>query len=108
MKKNLTEPSMLPEYKKVLDTFGLKHMGEGCYSWNGYWLVSYYGDKDFSMWAVMKDIRKELIKHDPFTSLGSCEYMSPEELQERISNIIKKYNQTKEEIKLENLQKDFK
>ena len=107
MKKNLTEPSMLPEYKKVLDAFGLKHMGEGCYSWNGYWLVSYYGDKDFSMWAVMKDIRKDCMKHDPFISLGGCEYMSPEELEKRISDIIRKYKQVKEEIKLENLQKDF-
>ena len=108
MKKNLNEPSMLPEYKKVLDTFGLKHTGDGRYSWNGYWLVSYYGDKKFSMWAVMKSIRKDWIKNDPFISLGVCEYMSPEELEKRISDIIKKYNQVKEEIKLENLQKDFK
>ena len=43
---------MLPEYKKVLDKFGLKHTGDGCYSWNGHWLVSYYGDEKFSMWAV--------------------------------------------------------
>ena len=45
MKKNLNEPSMLPKYKKVLDKFGLKHTGDGCYSWNGHWLVSYYGDE---------------------------------------------------------------
>jgi hypothetical protein len=108
MKKNLNEPSMLPEYKKVLDAFGLKYLGDGCYSWNGHWLVSYYGDKDFCMWAVMQGIRKEWIKNDPFISLGGCECMSPEELEERISGIIKKYNQVKEEIKLENLQKDFK
>lgn len=108
MKKNLNEPSMLPEYKKVLDTFGLKYMGEGWYSWNGYWLVSYYGDKKFCMWAFMKDIRKDWIKWESFTSLGTCEFMSPEELQERISDIIKKYKQANEEIKLENLQKDFK
>lgn len=99
---------MLPEYKKVLDAFGLKHTGDGCYSWNGHWLVSYYGDKDFSMWAVMKGIRKDWMKNDPFITLGGCECMSPEELAERISDIIKKYNQVKEEIKLENLQKDFK
>lgn len=108
MKNELDEPSMLPEYKKVLDAFGLKHTGDGCYSWNGHWLVSYYGDKKFSMWAVMKGIRKEWMKNDPFTSLSGCECMSPEELKERISDIIKKYNQVKEEIKLENLQKDFK
>ena len=54
---------MLPEYKKVLDTFGLKHTGDGCYSWNGHWLVSYYGDENFCMWAVMKDIRKEWMKN---------------------------------------------
>ena len=108
MKNELDEPSMLPEYKKVLDTFGLKHVGDGCYSWNGHWLVSYYGDKDFSMWAVMQGIRKEWIKNDPFISLGGCECMSPEELQERISNIIRQYNQAKEEIKLDNIQKDFK
>jgi hypothetical protein len=48
------------------------------------------------------------MKNDPFISLGGCECMSPEELEERISGIIKKYNQVKEEIKLENLQKDFK
>lgn len=36
---------MLPEYKKVLDKFGLKHTGDGCYSWNGHWLASYYGDE---------------------------------------------------------------
>ena len=107
---NNDEPSMLPEYKKVLDTFGLKHTDNGCYSWNGYWLVSYYGDKEFCMWAVMSGIRKEWLKqkHDPFTDLGSCECMSPEELQERLSNIIRQYNQAKEEIKLENLEKDFK
>lgn len=108
MKNELDEPSMLPEYKKVLDTFGLKYTNEGYYSWNGYWLVSYYGDKDFCMWAVMKDVRKDWIGSNPFTNLGHCEYMSPEELQERISNIIKKYHQAKEEIKLEKLQKDFK
>lgn len=107
MKKNLNEPSILPEYKKVLDTFGLKHIGDGCYSWNGHWLVSYYGDKTFSMWAVMQGIRKDWMKHDPFISLSGCEYMSPEELEKRISDIIRKYNQAKEEIKLENLQKDF-
>ena len=99
---------MLPEYKKVLDKFGLKHTGDGCYSLNGHWLVSYYGDKKFSMWAVMQGIRKDWMKHDPFISLGECEYMSPEELEKRISDIIRKYNQVKEEIKLENLQKDFK
>ena len=103
---------MLPEYKKVLDAFGLKHTGDGCYSWNGHWPVSYYGDKKFSMWAVMKDINKDFLKHepfsyDPFISLGGCEFMSPEELQERISDMIKKYHQVKEEVKLENLQKDF-
>lgn len=108
MKNEIDEPSMLPEYKKVLDTFGLKHTGNGCYSWNGNWLVSYYGDKEFCMWAVMTGVRKEWIKHDPFIELGGCESMSPEELQERISDIIRKYNQAKEEIKLENLQKDFK
>ena len=108
MKNELDEPSMLPEYKKVLDTFGLKHTGNGCYSWNGYWLVSYYGDKEFCMWAVMKGIRKEWINRDPFISLSSCECLSPEELKEQISDIIRKYNQAKEEIKLENLQKDFK
>lgn len=47
MKNELDEPSMLPEYKKVLDAFGLKYMGKGCYSWNGNWLVSYYGNKKF-------------------------------------------------------------
>ena len=99
---------MLPEYKKVLDTFGLKHIGDGHYSWNGHWLVSYYGDKDFSMWAVMRGVRKNYMKDDPFISLGGCEFMSPEKLEERITDILKKYNQTKEEIKLENLQKDFK
>lgn len=99
---------MLPEYKKVLDKFGLKHTGDGCYSWNGNWLVSYYGNKNFCMWAVMKGIRKEWMKNDPFTSLSVCECMSPEELEKRISDIIRKYNQAKEEIKLENLQKDFK
>lgn len=60
------------------------------------------------MWAVMRGVRKEWMKHDPFISLGGCECMSPEELQERISNIIRQYNQAKEEIKLDNLQKDFK
>ena len=60
------------------------------------------------MWAVMQGIRKEWIKNDPFISLGGCECMSPEELEERISNIIRQYNQAKEEIKLENIQKDFK
>lgn len=99
---------MLPEYKKVLDAFGLKHTGNGHYSWNGHWLVSYYGDKNFSMWAIMKGIRMGSIKDDPFISLGGNECMSPEELQERISDIIKKYKQANEEIKLENLQKDFK
>ena len=106
MKNELDEPSMLPEYKKVLDAFGLKYMGEGCYSWNGHWLVSYYGDEKFSMWAVMKGIRNEW-KNDPFTSLSCCEFMSPEELQKRISDIIRKYKKAKEKIKLENLQKDF-
>jgi hypothetical protein len=48
------------------------------------------------------------MKHDPFISLGGCECMSPEELQERISEIIRQYNQAKEEIKLDNIQKDFK
>lgn len=108
MKNKQDEPSMLPEYKKVLDTFGLKHTGNGCYNWNGYWLVSYYGDENFCMWAVMQGVRKEWINHDPFISLSSCECLSPEELQEQISDIIRKYNQAKEEIKLENLQKDFK
>lgn len=61
------------------------------------------------MWAVMKNVRKDWIGSNPFTNLGTCEYMSPEELQERISDIIKKkYHQAKEEIKLEKLQKDFK
>lgn len=32
MKNELDEPSMLPEYKKVLDSFGLKHSDNGCYS----------------------------------------------------------------------------
>lgn len=108
MKKNLNEPPMLPEYKKVLDKFGLKHTGDGCYSLNGHWLVSYYGDEKFSMWAIMKGINKDFLKYDPFISLGGCECMSPEELEERISDIIKKYKQANEEIKLENLQKDFK
>lgn len=107
MNTNLNEPSMLPEYKKVLDAFGLIHIGDGRYSWNGHWLVSYYGDKNFSTWAVMKGIRKDWMMYKPFISLGGCEYMSPEELQKRISDIIRKYNQVKEEIKLENLQKDF-
>lgn len=102
------EPSMLPEYKKVLDAFGLKHTGDGHYNWNGYWLVSYYGDKDFCMWAVMTGVRKTWISSDPFTALGACEQMSPKELQKRISNMIRMYNQSKEEIKLKNLQKDFK
>ena len=108
MKNELDEPSMLPEYKKVLDAFGLKYMGKGCYSWNGNWLVSYYGNKNFCMWAIMKGIRKGSIKDDPFISLDGCKCMSPEELEKRISDIIRKYNQAKEEIKLENLQKDFK
>ena len=104
---------MLHEYKKVLDTFGLKYAGDvhynwTHYNWNGYWLVSYYSDKDFCIWAVMKGIRKECIKNAPFTVLGACEQISSEELEERISDIIKKYNQVKEEIKLEKLQKDFK
>lgn len=106
--KEFDEQSMLPEYKKVLDTFGLKHTGNGSYSWHGYWLVSYYGDIKFCMWAVMKGLRKEWMRTNPFTNLSTCECMSPEELQERISDIIRKYNQAKEEIKLENLQKDFK
>jgi hypothetical protein len=105
--KSEQEPSMLPEYKKVLDSFGLKHSENGCYTWNGYWLVSYYGDKEFCMWAVMQGIRKDWMKHDPFISLSGCESLSPEELAEKISNILRKYNQVKEEIKLENLQKDF-
>lgn len=107
MKNELDEPSMLPEYKKVLDAFGLKYMGDGRYSWNGLWLVSYYGDEKFSMWAVMKGIRKERMKNDPFISLSCCEFMSPEELEKRISDIIRKYKKAKEEIKHENLQKDF-
>lgn len=97
-----------PEYKKVLDTFGLKHAGTGCYKWHGYWLVSCYGDTKFCMWAVMKGVRKEWINSNPFVNLSTCEFMSPEELQERISNIIRLYNKAKEEIKLDNLQKDFK
>lgn len=108
MNKELNEPSMLPEYKKVLDTFGLKYTGEGCYSWNGYWIVSYYGDAKFCMWAVMKGVRKDCMRTNPFTNLSTCECMRPEELQERISNVIRLYNKAKEEIKLENLQKDFK
>jgi hypothetical protein len=48
------------------------------------------------------------MKHDPFISLSGCESLSPEELAEKISNILRKYNQAKEEIKLENIQKDFK
>ena len=108
MKNEQNEPSMLPEYKKVLDAFGLKHTGNGCYSWNGYWMVSYYGDTTFCMWAVMQGLRKEWMRTNPFTNLSTCECMSPEELQERISNAIRLYNKAKEEIKLENLQKDFK
>ena len=108
MKNEQNEPSMLPEYKKVLDTFGLKHTGNGCYSWNGYWLVSYYGDAKFCMWAVMKGLRKEWMRTNPFTDLSTCECMSPEELQKQISYIIRLYNKAKEKIKLENLQKDFK
>lgn len=108
MTNELDEPSMLPEYKKVLDTFGLKHIGNGCYTWNGYWLVSYYGDKEFFKWAVMQGVRKEWIKQDPFISLSGCKFLSPEELQEQISDILRKYNKVKEEIKLENIQKDFK
>ena len=108
MKNEQNEPSMLPEYKKVLDTFGLKHTGNGCYSWNGYWLVSYYGDAKFCMWAVMKGLRKEQMRTNPFTDLSTCECMSHEELQKQISYIIRLYNKAKEKIKLENLQKDFK
>lgn len=108
MNNELDEPSMLPEYKKVLDTFGLKYTGNRCYRWNGYWLVSYYGDKNYCKWAVMKDICKDEFNHHPFTSLGVCEFMSPEELEKRISDMIIKYKQAKEEIKLENLHKDFK
>lgn len=102
----MSREKMNKEFQRILDKYGITESWGSYYSYQGSWILDYYG-KDYNgneAFALMTEINNEF-EFDKLEEVR-CDY-TPTELDYKLNNLIIDFKKAKMKQKLDKIKKDF-